>query len=1317
MWQDNPPLKGALFTYLLRMYRKLISNIFLFLITSLLWGQNANYQIYENITLNAEASGINCFAQDNQGMIWVGSSRGLFSYDGFSAQQHMSEKTSTQVYCISVIDDAYLYLGTDNGIFFYNYKTDQYEESGVEFPTDVRAMAINDDTLWIGSLKGLFRYNLQNKKLENIPVEYSGIPHETIYSILKSEGNIYIGTYNGLCRYIPNEDQFEQIVLPSDQKRSNQFVNILLEDTYRKCIWIGTEGNLFKYTLSSGKIESTNLFRNNSVKSLAIDQAGNLLVGTDNGMYVYNEQNGNIQHIAHDSRNSKSLSNNIIWGIFSDREKNIWLGTDYNISLLRYNKAFRFIPISQITGIGDGNRFHAIFRDSRSNFWLGGTNGLIFSPSLDKAEVSIWYRMGDAKYPLSHNRIRHIYEDKDNNIWIASDGSISRYDYNRKQFIHYSIIDSTHTYNSNWAYHIFEDERGFLWIATCLGGIFVVDKQKLMQSSGTYVAERNYTIADGLSGMFVNQIIPDEKGNIWVLLYKNGINKIDPKENKISRIQINHETEYETPNFILCDKEGFIWAGFREGLVRINPENEQSELIKFNEFSSNDILTMVEEGQHIWLSTSEGVWTVGKQTYEVQRLNITTRSFTAGFYDKTAEEIYLGASDEIALLSPSSLQDAESDPPIILTTLYINENIYQPDGESIRYMNWIKLNYKQNNLIFEFSDLIYSQEESNKFVYKLESLDKDWNILTQNTNRISYANLEYGKYQLMITKLNSSGKPSDTVFSFSIEIKPPWYYTSLAKIVYILLVLGLIVWIINFFRVRNNLRIERIEKEKTMELSNLKIDFFTNVSHEFKTPLSLILAPISKLILETKDSYKKKQLEMVQRNALKLNSLIRQVIDFNRTDSINSGLILSGVEFVEFARSLFSVYEEGYKEKNIAFTFFTNKEKIYLNIDVLKIESVLNNIVANACKYTEQGNIKFELILHEDLKILDIHISDTGIGIPQNEIPYTFERFYQSSKTVKEKEGTGIGLYLVKTYTEQHNGKINVNSEEGRGTTMTISLPVTEDEMAEESIHLTPLNENLPKILIVEDNPEIAEFIYQTLAERYHCEVYHNGKQGLDMCLKSHPDLVIADIMMPVMDGLEMTRQIRKNVPTSTIPVILLTAKDDKATELESINLNVDFFISKPFDPEMLLSRIEQILNKKKQVENVVRLETLSAPKPIEAVSPDEKFLTSITNLIEDKIDDPSLNVNSLSTISGISSKQIYRKVKQFTGMSPVEYIRSIRMKKAAMLLTQNKFTISEVMYMVGFSNNSYFSKCFQSEFGKTPRQYLDDLRERFDNQ
>ena len=1169
------------------------------------YGQKVNYQQFDNIYLGAEASVISCFLQDSEGLIWVGSNKGLFSYDGYSTQQHFTygERTNTRIYCGIIADNTYLYLGTDNGILVYNYRTDKYEQPDTDFPTDVRTMVLQGDTLWIGSLNGLYTYQLKSRQLNHFDSKQTGLPHNTIYSIIHTKDNqIYIGTYNGLCRYVQASGKFENILLPVNRGGSNLFVNSLLEDTTRQCIWIGMEGYLFQYNPTTGEMKAIEVFHNNSIKSLALDGDENLLAGTDNGLYVYQNDKEPLQHIIHDSRNIQSLTNNIIWNIFSDQEHNIWLGTDYGISLSRYNSALQFVPISQITGTGDGNQFYSLFRDSKGFYWFGGTNGVIrFTHPAGNKHDAIWYRMGDKNHPLSHNRIRHIYEDREQQLWIATDGSINRYDYNTHQFVHYNIVDSTGTYNTNWAYYLFEDTDGKLWIATCLGGIFVVDKHKLIQSAGrSYVADQNYSIHNGLSGMFINQIVPDAEGNVWVLLYNSkGIDKINARTRQVTKLFADELSGEKSPNYLLRDEDGMLWVGFHGGVMRINPKDSSQQSISFGNFSNNEILSMtsVKEHiwvsttneilsmtsvqEHIWVSTTNGLWIIDRRTMDARQQSLTDKRFTSLMFDPEDGNIYLGGADGFGISRPEIQAMNQPEHSILLTALYINNQLMSPHTRenipNIRYTDAIELKYDQNNLAFELSDLPYSLEEKHEFVYRLEGMDKEWNFLQSNTNRITYSNLGYGDYQLVISKVEKSGSPSEHPYILNIKILPPWYYTLWAKIIYILLFLSLIAWVINFFRVKNRLKMERMEKEKILEQSRQKMAFFTNLSNELKTPLSRIIAPVSQLLPVAEEVHEKQTLEEVQRNAMKINSLIHQVLNFNRIeDNKDSLLILSRIELVSFSRSLFSVYEEN---KQITFHFETNKAKIYADMDAIKLGVILDNLLSNAVKFTpDGGSVRLSLFYREETGLLDICVSDTGSGIPQQDIPYIFQRFFQSPHS-GNKEGTGIGLYLVKTYTELHGGHINgVTSNEGKGTSI-----------------------------------------------------------GLN------------------------------------IPVIAVEKEEIPATQV------------------------------KKQ------LESLPVLKPIEAESQDEKFLSNIIRLIEDHLSESELNVNALCELSGISNKQIYRKIKQLTGMSPVEYIKSIRMKKAAMLLQQKKFTIAEVMYMVGFSNHSYFSKCFQAEFGKTPRQYLNE--------
>lgn len=1301
------------------------------------YGQQEGYREFDNVYLGSDASVVNCFVQDKQGLIWMGTDKGLFSYNGFTVQHHLApftgnkNPTNVRINCGTLLDSKRLCLGSDNGVLIYNLETDQFEKNTVEFPSDVRTVALSGDILWIGTLNGLYRYNLKSNRLENVSKQKKqGIPHHTIYSIIQTGQKIlYVGTYNGLCYLNSTSSTFQRIELPVLFAKNNLLVNSLLEDPIRHCIWVGTEGYLFKYYPETKKVEQISLFAGNSIKSLALDLNQNLLLGTDNGLYVYNSDKNAVKHVVHDSRYGKSLTNNIVWSIFVDKNKNAWFGTDYGVSLLKNNKTYRYVPISQITGIGDGNQLQAIYKDSRNNFWYGGTNGLIFTAP--NAKSCLWYKMDDANFPISHNRIRCIYQDKDQNLWVATDGSLNRFDYRTRQFIHYNIVDSTRTRNANWAYSLFEDNKGRLWIATCLGGIFVVNKNKLISNtSGYYVAEQNFyknAGKKGLSDNFINRILPDKQGNVWALTYNNGINKIDSRTNIVTKQVVTTDAQNSlngNASCLICDNEGYLWVGFQGGINRIDPKTNQSKLIKYDGFKESNVRVLTEENNHIWITTSDGTFVLDKKTLNIREVKIANKIFACSFYDKTSNEIYLGGTDGFVAFSPTITNNKNANTSVLLTALYVNDRIFQQgtdyEGKSIRYSNSQSLNYEQNNVSFEFSDMSFSQEDNNKYVYQLKGVDDEWRTAKANSNRISYNNLAPGTYHLSIGYLNAEGKIEASLPDFQLTIQPPWYYSIAAKILYALLIIGFGLWWLNYYREKHRLKIERIEKEKSLELSNLKIDFFTNVSHEFKTPLSLIIAPISKLMSETKNPTLNKQLTLIHQNALRLNALIQQVIGFERFDgSQNATLILSNVEFIEFARSIFSVYEDVFQAKKITPVFATNIESVLVNIDVLKMESVLNNLISNAYKFSNEGG-SVTLDIHyseEENHQLRINISDTGIGIPTEDVPFVFDRFFQSRKTSNDKVGSGIGLYLVKNYVELHNGSIQIASEENKGTSISLQLPVVEtqpirnilqDENTENSVESIE-NSNKPLILIVEDNIEVCDFIVQALANNYQCMVAHNGKTGLTEAINKKPQLIISDVMMPVMNGLDMCRQLRKNKELSLVPIIMLTAKDDKLTEEKSIELGVNAFVAKPFDTNLLSLRIKQLLEVKQGLENKHRLEVLSTPKEIEAESWDEKLLADITKIIEDRVSDSDLNVNSLSEISGISTKQIYRKIKQLTGLTPVDYIRSIRMKKAAMLLAQQKFSVAEVMYLVGFSNYSYFSKCFQAKYDKTPKQFMEN--------
>lgn len=1273
------------------------------------FGQQVSYLQLERIHHNTESSIVSCFLQDPSGLIWFGSNAGLLSYDGYNTHAHFEYGTgnNVRIYCGLCVDDRF-YLGTDNGILIYDYKTDRYLDTPVRFPSDVRCIIRQDSLLWIGTFSGLYRYSLETDHISRFDTRNSGLPHPAIYSLsLLSDGTLYVGTYNGLCRFDAETQDLERVEIQNPNTRKNLFVNALLEDKESGSLWIGTEGELMRYDLRDGHTEKFESFRHNSIKSLAFDSEKNLLLGTDNGLYIFNVEKRQTIHLRHDSRNVASLPNNIVWSLFADANANVWIGTDNGVSLAKNTRHYRFIPIWQLTDSGEGNRFYSILRDSKGGYWLGGTDGLLQLARLDTEKPEgKWFKV-NTEHPLSHNRIRHIYEDNEGDLWIATDGSIERFDRQTGQFVHYFITDSTHTYNANWAYYLFEDKHRDLWVCTCLGGLFRISKQNLKNApSGYCIADKTYTTEDGLKNMFINQIVQDKTGHIWMLLYNNGIQKLNPATGEISTFALPGPLAGIQPDFLMCDREGNVWIGCHNRILSVSPETGDTDIITLEESPDCGITSMTEAENSIWVSTTKGLWTIRKEGRKASRLRIADRLFTSLYYDSRNRQVILGGNDGVGICSSSIIDEPEQAAiPVRLTAIHVNSRPFRTE-ESIRYCRSIELEHTENNLLLEFSDLPYSQVERKSFAYRLEGLDDKWHLESEHSNRIVYNNLPYGNYRLSIKDMES-GKETENLMS--IHILPPWYHTVWARLVWLLLGGAFVAWIVNFFIVRNRLRLERVEKERILEQSRRKINFLSNISHDLKNPVSMIVAPVSKLILDVKDTRQKEMLESVYRNAMSLSSMIHKLLDFNRIDSReDSFLITSRIELVSRVRNIYMAFSEADVEHRHCWSFTSDTDRLYMNMDAVKVDSIVSNLLSNAQKYTpEKGRISVAVRCDREKDSVSVSISDTGVGIPQEELPYIFQRFFQSSRTKRTQEGTGIGLYLVKTYTEMHHGTVSVLSEDGKGTSFCLSFPVdrTLNLPHAESVHGGDTDK--PVLLVVDDNAEMRDMIGNILSGQYRCLFAANGKEALSVVEADRPDLIISDFMMPVMDGIEMSDMLKKNLSTATIPIILLTAKDDRETMRESLQSRIDAFVAKPFDAELLLYKVVQLLESKATYEAKARVEHLSTPKePEDVVSQDEKFLAGITQLIEDHISDSDLNVNSLSELSGIGGKQIYRKLKLLTGMSAVEYIKSVRMKKAAMLLRQKKFTVAEVMYMVGYSNPSYFSKCFQATFGKTPKQY-----------
>jgi len=1281
------------------------------LFSGFLFGQGIKYQSFDNFTLSLEANSVRLFLQDEQGLIWIGSNKGLYSFDGYHSFAHFKPGSDENllINCGLIYKNDFLLLGTEKGILMYDLQRDQYVPFELKLIKDVRAIVLTNNDLWLGCADGLFKYHFKKKELTELFLTTNGKrKFNMVHALLEDNGYLYVGTHGSLVRFSLNDYQCEQIENPLN---TNRMIISLMKDPIRNCIWLGEGNSLARFIPSEKSFQLNRGFP--VVKAIGLDAENNVVAGTDDGYYVFNGKE--IKSFVHDAQKQASLASNIVWTVFKDHSGNLWLGTDNGFSFVPRRRNFDFLPIYQFTGTGVGNQFGKLFRDSNGVYWLGGDNGLISTRTINSVDDQLrWYKMNDQEFYIPHNHVRDIFEDSDKHLWIATDYGICSYDARKDKFTRLHIFSGNQT--TSWAYHIQEDRNGNLWISSFNGGLFKINKKKLLGKQWDYLADAHYSTHNGMNSSNIDQFILDRKGAVWALNRNLGLNIIDDQSGEVRSFPLTDHTRGRMPTCMIADSEGQIWIGLRNGVALIDPESQQVRLIDFYDKNNANVLSLLEVENHIWCTSTEGLWVIDKTNCSLKHIGVVDKIFFGMFYDKPSNRVLLGGSDGIAVCSTSLINMEEETNTMIISSIIVNNNRYEGSGKegSVRYLDKIKLPYNQNNIVIGFSDLNYSKESrSGTYVFKLDGDDENWTSIKANDNTIYLNKLRAGKHNLTIARQRAQQSTTQVLKSFQITIMPPWYFTAWAKMAYGLTLAGLALWIINFFIQRNRLKFAQIEKEKTLEQSKMKIDFFTNIAHEFKTPLSLIIAPLSRLVHDTRSPKDKEALEMIQQNAMKLNSLVQQAIEYYRDDAkIPAGIILSRVEFVEFARSIFSSYEENMKERGISFIFNAQPEKMEVDVDILKMESILNNLLSNACKYTNSGeSIILSLDYNSRENLLSIVVSDTGIGIPGKDLPYVFQRFFQSPAN-KDRGGTGIGLYLVKNFAELHGGSVKVISSVEEGTTFTVQIPAVMNSMVDppdQGAKNSETTGNKPLIVIVEDNYAIAHFVYNIFVPEFRCVIAGNGKAGLKICTELKPDVIIADIMMPVMDGLEMCRRLKQNIPTSIIPVVLLTAKDDKETELRSIQLKIDAFISKPFDSNILYSKVKQLIETQDQLGKKLRIEKLSTPVDVMEVSADEQFLVEITRIIEEHIANPDLNVNFLCAEAEVSQKQLYRKIKSLTGLTAVDYIKSIRMKKAAMLLANKNFTVAEVMYKVGFSSHSYFAKCFSSEFGKTPREFIEE--------
>lgn len=1277
-------------------------------------------QSFVNRILDIDHFGL--FFQDSIGRIWGGVHGGsLMMFNGETFTPHNSAPQIYGIRCVLRLNSEEYLIGTHKGLYHFSLRTLRTKSIPTLDNDEITDITrLNNREILIATNHSLFKLlppgfsavKIYQQKGKALLAQQLQLPDQTL--ILRTNTQTFY-------HFDARDNSYCELKNISFRKNSE----IPISMTYRNnLLWIGTDLGLIRYDWNKKESTRIKMMEGISVKALLAEEMKKLWIGTNNGLYETDLNLSEYKHYRHIIGNKKSLLNNNIWSIFKDQNGNLWLGTDSGISFMSTDSPIRYLSWNDIVSSTEGNRILTIFHDSHNIYWLGGNNGLGYYDA--NTQESIFFRMqGEMRIP--NNFIRHIYEDYWGNIWISTDLGPARFNRKTKKFQTYNISQGSN--HATWTYGITQDCQGNYWLATCSGGIFCV---KPSYFSGQESPVVNYSLdsTQGIPSNYCQGILKDSTGNLWINAnsYIYRISTIRQTQNPLSILPLQTKTK------LVYDKNGYLWGSGKSFLFRINEKNLHTDTIKLSHYTEKygNIQDLTICKDNLWFLTSQGIGFIHLKTLRFQHLmDVETGQYSCCYYDETVHSIWLGGIDGCTVIQPDKcLEKLPTVSPFsLISEIYVNGypiTASQPlDGKTILteaapYCNSLTLDSKENNLIFRLSmnSIPQKDECQSGYYYRIKNLDTNWKPINTQKPLAEYPYLPYGKYTFEIGHKLINSETVQIVRTVKILIKTPWYYSTWFRFmsVTILLLLGS-AWLYNY-KIKIRLHLAEMERQRILTSSRDKIEFLTNMSHELKTPLSLILGPINKLLSSTTSETNRLLLQTMQKNALKLNAQVMQILNLDEKvgeQSVNK----TSIEAVEFVQSIVLAQKESFKQKNISLIFHTGTGPTYIEADPLKLEVVLNNLLSNAYKFThENGTVRVSVSvtdIHEKSE-LAFSVSDNGIGIPPHELPHIFERYYQSEQNKSvNPNGSGIGLSVVKKYIDAHQGNIVVESLPGKGSIFTVRIPVTRQSKPErtDSSHEPPYpKEKMINVLLVEDNIDIANFIAENLSGMK-CTVAHNGKTGLALALACKPDIIVTDLMMPIMDGQEMLRLLKRNQELKTIPTILLTAKDDEQTKLNAYNNGADAFLSKPFDVELLIAQIRQILQNRATL--ALKIKEADKPEELPEVKMlgkqdliDEKVLAEITRTIEEHLEDTDLNVTKLAELLGTNTKQVYRKVKLLTGMTVVEYIRSIRLKKAAMLLEQKCFSVSEVMYAVGFSNPSYFAKCFQNKYGTTPKEYVE---------
>jgi|WetSurSiteA1Bulk_404760.scaffolds.fasta_scaffold00086_6 signal transduction histidine kinase/ligand-binding sensor domain-containing protein/DNA-binding response OmpR family regulator len=1381
--------------------KRLIIGFLLILSVPRMLAQSEPYNFNRlDITHGLSHNRVNCIFKDSQGFMWFGTLSGLNRYDGYTVKvfrQDLHDSSSiSDNDIISIAEDTKgrLWIVCGQRFNVYDPTTESFHRDPGPFLREYSVpgssiLGIHKDrtgNLWfIFNQAGLYRYEARTKKgtlYTHNASDTASLSSNDISAVAQDmNGSMWIVSQQGVLEKmdISTGRITDRFYLPKvKNNNARQFYNIYID--LDGDIWVYfTIDPLGIYYVNPVKRHIRYLHRDRSKQSLnndivngvVQDDSRRIWIATDHGgINLLDKKDFSIQFLMNNPNDEKSLSQNSINTIFRDQTGIIWMGTFkkgicyYNDNILKFRTYKNQSGNSNSLSFDDVNCFA---EDKRGNLWIGTNGGgLIY---FDRPSNRFFTYMNDPANPasISSNIIVSLCIDRDQKLWIGTYfGGLNCF--NGKRFIRYkhnpqdpkSLAD-----DRVWA--IFEDSQANLWVGTLGGGLDLFDRE-----NDVFYHYRTGGV-NSVHSDFISSLTEDIGGNLWIGT-ASGVDVLEKQTGQF--IHYGHDgsdpRSLSNDNIysILQDSRGNIWIGTRVGLNLLDRTTKKFRIFRTdNGLPDNTVFTVLEDNQqNLWVSTANGLsniiyenvpysaenssdaYTFSFRNYD-ESDGLQGREFNdkAGFRNSRGELIFGGANG-FNIILPENITLNKQTPKIVFTDFQIfNQSVIvskEDRGRVIlsRALNetqHITLKYKENVFSIEFAALSYFHPEKNKYKYILEGFNKDWLTTDAKLRKATYTNLDPGEYTFRVKASNNDGYWNEDGISIGITILPPLWKTKFALVLYFFLALGFIYlarkMVLDRARIRFKLEQELREAQRIRELDLMKTKFFTNVSHEFRTPLALITAPLDKIIKTTKDQEQKRQFTLIQLNAKRLLNLVNQLLDFRRLEVQEFKFSPSYGDIVRFIGDIAYSFSDMAEKKHIRFSFHAAMEKLNALFDNDKLEKIIFNLLSNAFKFTrENGYVEVAMDIHEQKagNFIRIKVMDNGIGIPPDKQEKIFERYFQvDGQGAIINQGSGIGLSLTREFVKIHGGTIAVESEPEKGSCFTVLLPLieyqgklAEPELPEKEQELSPQNyaqldaeydkdhllgTHKPLLLLIEDNEDFRFYLKDNLIQRYSIIESANGKEGWDQTLRYFPNLIVADITMPEMDGIALCRTIKQDRRTSHIPIILLTSRASEEQRVEGFQAGADDYITKPFSFEILELRIKNLIAEREMLKKLFQKQIEINPGEISITSMDEKLIRKALETVEKNISNPDFSVEELSRELGMSRVHLYKKLLSLTGKSPIEFIRSVRLKRAAQLFMKSQLRVSEIAFQVGFNNPKYFSKYFKQEFGQLPSEYAENQR------